>query len=94
MDCVAVPKDFLKFHKFVTLMVDVLFVNRAPLLINVSHGINFVNVEHITIRTAEQLSKSLKRVMKIYSISSMIVQTFLMDMEFDKNIYELMEKLL
>ena len=35
----AVPKYFLKLHKFVTLVADVMFVNGATFLINVSHGI-------------------------------------------------------
>ena len=45
MDYVAVPKDFLKLHKFVTLVADVMFVNSAPFITNMSHGIKFVMVE-------------------------------------------------
>ena len=30
---VAVPKDFLRLHKFITLMKDVMFLNGAPLFI-------------------------------------------------------------
>ena len=33
MDYVAVPKDFLKIHNFVTLVADVIFLNVAPFLI-------------------------------------------------------------
>ena len=91
MDYVAVPKDFMKLHKFVFLVADVMFVNGAPLLINISHGIKFVTVEHIPTHTAEKLSKSTKQVMKIYSRSSMIIQTDLMDMKFDKPIDNLMD---
>ena len=35
-------------------------------------------------RTTEQLAKRIIRVMQLYSCRSMIVQTVLMDMEFDK----------
>ena len=84
---VAVPKDFLKLHKFVITMSDVMFVNIAPFLITMACGIKFVTIEHIPTPTGKQLSKSLKKVMKIYSRSSMIVHTVLMDMEFDKTIY-------
>ena len=48
---IAVPKDFLKLHKFVTLVEDVMFVNGAPFLITMSRRIKFVTVEHITTRT-------------------------------------------
>ena len=34
MDYNAVPKDFIKTHKFVTIVEDVMFVNGAPFLIN------------------------------------------------------------
>ena len=33
MDCVAIPNDFIKLHKFVTIVADVTFVNGVPLLI-------------------------------------------------------------
>ena len=58
MDYVAVTNDFIKLHKFVTLVADVMFVNGATFLINVSHGIKFVMVKHITILTAKKSSKS------------------------------------
>ena len=70
---IAVPKDFLKLHKFVTLVADVMFVDDAPLLITVSRGIKFVTVENIPNRTDKQLSRSLKHVMRIYSRSIIIV---------------------
>ena len=38
---VDVTKYFLKSHKFVTLVADVIFVNGAPFLITMSHGIKF-----------------------------------------------------
>ena len=49
-----------------------------------SRGIKFVTVEFIQARFAKKLSKSLKRVIKLYFRGSMKVQTILMDMEFDK----------
>ena len=86
IDYVAVSKDFMKPQKFVTLVADVMFVNGAPFLITVSRCTNFVTVEDIPTPTAKQLSKYLKYVYKIYYISSMIVKTVFMDMDFDKTI--------
>ena len=86
---VSVPQYFLKLHKFITLMAYVMSVNCSPLLITMSRGIKFVTAKHITTFTYNQLIKSLKMVTKIYSRSRMIVQNFLMDMDFDKTIYDL-----
>ena len=57
---VSVPREFLKLHKLVTLVVDIIFVNITPLLITMSHGIYFVTVQHMPSRTSMKLSKSLK----------------------------------
>ena len=46
-DHVAVPRDFLKLHKFVTIVADVMFVNDTPLLITMSRSINYVTVKHV-----------------------------------------------
>ena len=86
---VTVPKDLLELHKFVTLVAYLMFVNGATFLIIMSLGINFVTVKHIPTCTDKQMSKSLKRVMKIYSRSSMIIKTVRMDMEFNKTIDDL-----
>ena len=91
MDYVDVPMDPLKSHKFVTLVADLMFVNGAPFLIAMSRGIKFVTVEYIPTQTSKQLSKYLKRVITIYSRNIMIVKTVLMDMGFNKDIYELTE---
>ena len=88
MDYVAIPKDFLKVIFFVALVVDVMFVNVAPFLITMSHGTKSGTNEHIPTHIAKQLSKYLKRFMTIYSRSGMIVQTVLVNMEFDKVIYK------
>ena len=58
MDYVALSKDFLKSHHFVTIVADVMFVNGAPFLIIMSRGIKFVTIEHAPTNTAKQFSKS------------------------------------
>ena len=42
MNYVDVPKDFLKLHKFVTLVADTMFVDSTPLVIAMSRGIKLV----------------------------------------------------
>ena len=82
---------FLKLQKFVNLLSDVVFVNGKLLLNTMPRGINFVNINHIPTFKAKQLIKSLKRVMIIYSRSSMIVKNILVDMDFEKTVDKLME---
>ena len=58
MDYVAVPKDFIKLHKVVTILADLIFVNGAPFLITMTRGIKFVTVQQIPTRTDNKSSKS------------------------------------
>ena len=60
MDYVAIPKDFGVFHKYLTLVVDVMYVKNIYFLITMSCGIKIVTVEHIPSHTAKQLSKNIK----------------------------------
>ena len=75
-----------------TLVANVMFVNNIPFLVTLSHGIKFVTAEHVKSTTAKQLAKSIKRVMQLYGRVGMVVQTVLMDMEFDKTVDGLSDK--
>ena len=57
IDYVDVTNDFIRLHKFVTLVEDVMFVSCTTFLITMSHGIKFVTVEQILTHTAKQLAK-------------------------------------
>ena len=83
-DYIEVPRDFLLLVKNVTLLADVMFVNKVPFLITVSRKIKFITVEFLSSRTAKQLSKKLKRILRLYGRAGLTVHTILMDMEFDK----------
>ena len=91
-DYIAIPGDFLVLHSFIYLVADVMYFNNIPFLITMSCVIKFVNVEYLSSCTTEELSKNLKRVMKLYGRGSIIVQTILMDIEFDSTTDELMVK--
>ena len=90
MNFVAISWVFLKLHKFVTLVEDVMFMNSATFLITMSRVIKFVIVKHIPTHMAKQFSKYLKIVMNIYSRSKTVVKTFLIHVKFNNTIYELM----
>jgi hypothetical protein len=42
VDYVKISRDFIKMHKYVTLVADVLFVNGLPFLITSSRGISLI----------------------------------------------------
>ena len=81
---IEVPRDFLLLVKNVTLVADVMFVNKVPFPITMSRKIKFITVEFLSSRRAKQLSYSIKRVLQLYRRAGLSVQTVLMDMEFDK----------
>ncbi len=80
---VQIPRDFVQLHKYVTLVVDVMFVNGLPLLVSSSRGLSLVTIEHLPSRTAKRLALTLERVFRIYATAGFVVQTAMMDMEFN-----------
>ena len=84
VEIVQIPRDFVQLHKYVTLVADVMFVNGLPFLITSSRGISLVTIEYLKSRTAKRLIHTLERVIRIYGTAGFIVQTALMDMEFEK----------
>jgi hypothetical protein len=43
-----------------------------------------VTIEHLQLRTAKRLVHTLERVFRIYATAGLVIQTALMDMEFEK----------
>ena len=79
-----IPNDFYRLHKFVTLVADVMFVNGLAFFTTRSRDIRLITAEHVPHRSAAELSKSLKKVIQIYSAGGYCVRMCLMDKEFDK----------
>ena len=65
-DYVAISRGGLALHRFVSLVADVVFVNNIHFLITMSSSIKCVTVGYLSSCTAKELSKKLKRVMKLY----------------------------
>ena len=80
----GIPRDFYRLHHFVTLTVDVMFVNRLAFFTTLGRDIRFGTAEHIFSRTAKQLAKSLMKVVKLYALGGFIIRTVIMDGEFEK----------
>ena len=81
---VKISEYFYKLHMSVTLMADVMFVNGNAFMITSSRNIKLMTVDHILSKTANQISKSLNKFMKLYGRGDFIIPIVLMDMEFEK----------
>ena len=64
-DYVAIPRDSLTLHKYVTIVSDVMLQNNIPLLITMSHGIKFETVKQILSLISKQLKKNFKIIMDL-----------------------------
>ena len=71
-------------HKFVTLTVDVMFVNGEPFLVTLSQKIQLFTVELFPSLTAVQLISHLTKVLKLYERGGFSIRNIFMDQEFDK----------
>jgi hypothetical protein len=48
VEIVCIPRDFVQMHKYVTLVVDVMFINGLPFLVAFLRGLNLVKIEYFT----------------------------------------------
>ncbi len=61
-----------------------MFVNSLPFLVTSLQGMSLVTIEYLKLRTAKRFIDTLERVIRIYRKAGFLVQTTLMDMEFEK----------
>jgi hypothetical protein len=80
---ITIPQDLYEKVVNVTLTADVMFVNGLPFLITQSRGIRLLTIEFLPSSTAEQLSKSLLKIARLYRRGGFMIRTCLMDMEFE-----------
>ena len=80
---VAIPREFYRMHKMVTITADVMFINGIAFLVTLSRKLKFRTVEFVPKRTAKTLAKHLTKVLMLYARGGFIVNLALMDKEFD-----------
>ncbi len=80
----AVLQSLMEQIKIVTLAADVFFVDKTAFLITLSRKIKFVMTEHVAVRTATSLAKHLNRVIQVNRRAGFVIQTLLMNGEFEK----------
>ena len=79
---VALPKELVSRHKFISMAADVFFVNVIAFLIKVAIKLKFVTVEHTPVRSAKSLVKHIKRVLQVYNRVGFTIRYVMMDGEF------------
>ncbi len=67
-----------------TLVANVMFVNGLPFLVTSLRGISLVTIEHPPSQTAKRLVHILEQVFRMHGLAGFVVQTTMMDMEFDQ----------
>ena len=72
-EILSIPRDFYKLHHFVTLTVDIIFVNGVSFLTTLSRKIKLQTIEHIQTQTTASLSNAPPKVMKLYARGGFVV---------------------
>ena len=81
---VAVPKELVSRHKFISISADVFLVDGIALLLTVAIKLKFATVEHTPVRTAKSLVKHIKPVLQVYDRAVFTLRYIMMDGEFEK----------
>ena len=64
---VAIPKEFYKMHKIVTITAAVMFINGILFVVTFLRKIKFKTAEYIPKRAAKSPAKHLKKVLILYA---------------------------
>ena len=70
-----VPRDVLRFHRDITLCVDIMFVNKIPFLTTLSRSLKFITVEALQNRQIKNVSKKIANIVKLYENRGFRVRT-------------------
>ena len=74
--------SILKYYGEITLCVDLMYVNKVPLLVTLSRNIRFGTMEAVADRKEATLLKCIRGVVSLYRKARFKVTTALMDGEF------------
>ena len=82
-DYLSIPASSIERCKHLTLVGDVMFVCGLPFFITLLRQIGFVTAQYRPRRTDKLLCNTLRETVKLYKRAGFIVQTYLMDNEFE-----------
>jgi len=61
-----VPRDIRHKYRSITVAIDIMYVNKLPFLVTISHGLHFGTVEYLTNRQVPTVSRAVKGIMRLY----------------------------
>jgi hypothetical protein len=79
----GVLPTILERYQKVILSIDIIFVNKIPMLLTVLHGLSFRTVENLANRKVPTVAAALERVLKVYGRRGFRIVTINADPEFD-----------
>jgi hypothetical protein len=84
-DYVEITRQFLSIHDYVTLVVDVMFVNSIPFLDLASCSVNLITIEHAPPpQMASSLGALLLCIVRVYAKAGFTVSIIIMNYELEK----------
>ena len=91
-DVVEVPQDLIEAHKYVTLCVDIMFVQGLAFLVTISIDLKFRTVEYLPSRTSRDIYAALDNVFRKYNKGGFEIRIVRTDPEFTSIEEEVMDK--
>jgi hypothetical protein len=79
---VKVPRSIMEKHRDVTICVDIMFVNKIPFLVSISHNIKFGTIETIKNRQHKTILLGIKHIKALYAQRGFRVRMAHTDNEF------------
>jgi Zinc knuckle len=79
----SLPSETMSRYRKITLCIDVMYINKIPMLVSISRNIKFGTVEDIPNRTAKVLLDGIKKIIKLYRRAGFKIVAALMDGEFE-----------
>ena len=73
---------FIQATEILTLLVDVIFVNRTAFMTTSARKPKFVTIEYVLNHMAYHISKALNKLIKLYGQGVLVIHVILMYMEF------------
>ena len=83
MKLVEVPEYIMKWHRDVTLCIDIFYINELPFFHTISRKLQFRTVEYIASESHETLLSCLQRVINIYNKRGFNVEYVCADKQFE-----------
>lgn len=80
---IDVPLPLMKQYQNVTLAGDIMFVNRIPFFVTISHSIRFGTAEMLANRQASTILTAIKQVRNVYAQRGFRITTMILDGEFE-----------